>query len=164
MAFLHCVSDYPVKDNEANLLSVSYLKDKLPITVGLSDHVLGIESSLVAVSLGAKIIEKHFTLNNNFSNFRDHQISLDPKNMSKMVTSINRVEKMLGNYSKNISKNEKKNLNSMRRSIYFNLSLKKGSKIKREHLKIVRPFKKLNPNDISKVLGKKLKKMLKTLI
>ena len=92
---MHCVSDYPVKDNEANLLSVSYLKDKLPITVGLSDHVLGIESSLVAVSLGAKIIEKHFTLNNNFSNFRDHQISLDPKNMSKMVTSINRVEKML---------------------------------------------------------------------
>ena len=161
LAFLHCVSDYPVKDNEANLLSVSYLKDKLPITVGLSDHVLGIESSLVAVSLGAKIIEKHFTLNNNFSNFRDHQISLDPKNMSKMVTSINRVEKMLGNYSKNISKNEKKNLNSMRRSIYFDLSLKKGSKIKREHLKIVRPFKKLKPNDISKVLGKKIKKDVK---
>ena len=49
----------------------------------------------------------------------------------------------------------------MRRSIYFNLSLKKGSKIKREHLKIVRPFKKLNPNDISKVLGKKIKKDVK---
>ena len=158
LAFLHCVSDYPVKDKEANLLSIKYLKDKLPVTIGYSDHILGSESCLIAASLGAKIIEKHFTLNNNYSNFRDHKISLNPKDMQKMISSTRRVENMIGNYDKKISINEKKNYSSMRRSIYFDKKLKKGTILKRQDLKIVRPYKILEPNDLSKVLGKKLKK------
>jgi len=158
LAFLHCVSDYPVKDKEANLLSIKYLKDKLPVTIGYSDHILGSESCLIAASLGAKIIEKHFTLNNNFSNFRDHKISLNPKDMQQMISSTRRVENMIGNYDKKISNNEKKNYSSMRRSVYFDKKLKKGSILKRQDLKIVRPYKVLEPNDLSKVLGKKLKK------
>ena len=158
LAFLHCVSDYPVKDEEANLLSIKYLKEKLPVTIGYSDHILGSESCLIAASLGAKIIEKHFTLNNNYSNFRDHKISLNPKDMQKMISSTRRVENMIGNYDKKISINEKKNYSSMRRSIYFDKKLKKGTILKRQDLKIVRPYKILEPNDLSKVLGKKLKK------
>ena len=158
LAFLHCVSDYPVKDNEANLLSIKYLKDKLPVTIGYSDHVIGSESCLIAASLGAKIIEKHFTLNNNFSDFRDHKISLNPKNMEKMISSARRVESMLGQYYKHISKSEKKNQASMRRSIYFDKKLKKETILQRKHLKIVRPYKIIEPNNLSKILGKKLKK------
>ena len=158
LAFLHCVSDYPVKDKEANLLSIKYLKDKLPVTIGYSDHILGSESCLIAASLGAKIIEKHFTLNNNYSNFRDHKISLNPKDMEQMISSTRRVENMIGNYDKKISSNEKKNYSSMRRSVYFDKKLNKGSILKRQDLKIVRPYKVLEPNDLSKVLGKKLKK------
>lgn len=158
LAFLHCVSDYPVKDKEANLLSIKYLKDKLPVTIGYSDHILGSESCLIAASLGAKIIEKHFTLNNNYSNFRDHKISLNPKDMEQMISSTRRVENMIGNYDKKISSNEKKNYSSMRRSVYFDKKLKKGTILKRQDLKIVRPYKILEPNDLSKVLGKKLKK------
>ena len=157
LAFLHCVSDYPVKDKEANLLSIKYLKDELPVTVGYSDHVIGSESCLIAACLGAKIIEKHFTLNNNFSGFRDHKISLNPKDMQKMISSTRRVENMLGIYGKKISKNEKKNQILMRRSIYFDMKLKKDTILKRRHLKIVRPYKIIEPNSLLKILGKKLK-------
>jgi len=158
LAFLHCVSDYPVKDEEANLLSIKYLKDKLPVTIGYSDHIMGSESCLIAASLGAQIIEKHFTLDNNYSDFRDHKISLNPKDMRQMISSTRRVEDMIGKYDKKISSNEKKNYPLMRRSIYFDKRLKKGTILKRQDLKIVRPYKTLEPNDLFKVLGKKLKK------
>jgi len=158
LALLHCVSDYPVKDEEANLLSIKYLKDKLPVTIGYSDHIMGSESCLIAASLGAQIIEKHFTLDNNYSDFRDHKISLNPKDMRQMISSTRRVEDMIGKYDKKISSNEKKNYPLMRRSIYFDKRLKKGTILKRQDLKIVRPYKTLKPNDLFKVLGKKLKK------
>lgn len=161
LTFLHCVSDYPVQDNDANLLSIKYLQNKLPVTIGYSDHVIGIESCLAAVCLGAKVIEKHFTSNNNFSNFRDHKISLDPTNMKKMIVSARRIENMLGIYNKKNSVAEKVNKSNMRRSIYFKKDLQIGETLKRKHFKILRPYKNINPNDISKVIGKKLKKNVK---
>ena len=161
LSFLHCVSDYPVNDKDSNLMSIKFLNDKLPLIIGYSDHVIGFESCIVAVSLGAKILEKHFTLDNNFSKFRDHKISLNPNDMKNMVKKIRRVEQMFGDYNKKATKNEIKNLNSMRRSLYFNKSLEKGTILKKEHLKIVRPFKKLQPNDLKKFIGQKLKKSVK---
>lgn len=161
LSFLHCVSDYPVQYNEANLLSIKLLKDKLPVTIGYSDHVIGDESCIVAASFGAKIIEKHFTLKNNFSNFRDHQLSLNPDDMKKMVIKIRKVESMLGSYKKVISKRESKNFKLMRRSLYFTQDLQQGTILKKKHLKIVRPFKNFKPEDIKKFLGKKLKKNVK---
>lgn len=158
LALLHCISDYPVNDSEANLLSIKYLKDKLPVTIGYSDHVIGSESCLVAASFGAKIIEKHFTLNNYFSNFRDHLISLNPKDMRQMILSLRRVENMIGRYNKQISKSEKKNISSTRRSIYFDTNLKKGTILRNKHLKIVRPYVNFEPKDLLKILGKKINK------
>ena len=158
LALLHCISDYPVNDSEANLLSIKYLKDKLPVTIGYSDHVIGSESCLVAASFGAKIIEKHFTLDNYFSNFRDHLISLNPKDMRHMILSLRRVENMIGRYNKQISKSEKKNISSTRRSIYFDTNLKKGTILRNKHLKIVRPYVNFEPKDLLKILGKKINK------
>lgn len=152
--FLHCVSDYPVQDFEANLLSIKFLKDKYKINIGYSDHTLGIEASIVATTLGAQIIEKHFTIDKNFSNFRDHALSADTTEMTELVKSVRRVTKMLGNLEKKISHNEKKNIHLMRRSIYFKDKINKNKKILKKHLKVVRPYAQVEPNKFSEIINK----------
>lgn len=160
IAFLHCVSSYPVRDEEANLLSISFLKKKIPTTIGYSDHTIGVNASIASFVLGAKIIEKHFTLDNNFSNFRDHKISLNPKNMEYMVKSIRSIERMMGKEEKKIQISEKENFISMRRSIYTSKIIKKNDKINLSNIKVVRPYTSLFPADLKKIIGKKLKKDL----
>jgi len=158
IAFLHCVSSYPVEENHANLLSISFLRKKFPLTIGYSDHTQGFQASIAASVLGAKIIEKHFTLNNNYSSFRDHKLSLNPLDMKFLVQSIRSIESMMGVEQKIVQMNEKKNINSMRRSIYAAKILNKNSKINLKNIRIVRPFVSLGPSDIKKVIGKKVKK------
>jgi len=157
IAFLHCVSSYPTKEKEANLLSISFLKKKFPFTIGYSDHTLGIHAAIAATVIGAKIIEKHFTLDNNYSKFRDHQLSLNPVNMKHLVDSIRSVEYMMGKEQKIIQLSEKKNFSSMRRSLYLSKNISKNSKIKAKDVSIVRPFVSLEPFDFNKVVGKTAK-------
>jgi sialic acid synthase SpsE len=157
IAFLHCVSSYPVKDNEANLLSISFLKKKFPFTIGYSDHTLGIHAAIAASVLGAKIIEKHFTLDNNYSKFRDHQLSANPHNMKYLVDSIRSIEKMMGRENKFLQPSEKKVMHSMRRSLYLSKNIVKNSKINVQNVSIVRPFVSLEPADFRKVIGKTTK-------
>ena len=158
---LHCVSDYPVIDKEANLLSIRYLRDKYKINIGYSDHTLGIEASIMAVAHGAKIIEKHFTIDKNYSNFRDHKLSADPIEMFKLVQSVRKSSIMNGKYTKKITKNERKNLNSMRRSIYAKKQINKGERITLDKIKLVRPFNFFSFNKIDDVLNKKAKSIIK---
>ena len=157
IAFLHCVSSYPAEDKEANLLSISLLKKNFPFTIGYSDHTLGIHAAIAATVIGAKIIEKHFTLDNNYSKFRDHQLSLNPVNMKHLVDSIRSIEYMMGKEQKIIQPSEKKNLFSMRRSLYLSKDINKNSKIKVKDVSIVRPFVSLEPFDLNKVVGKAAK-------
>ena len=157
IAFLHCVSSYPVEDKEANLLSISFLKKKFPFTIGYSDHTLGINAAIAASVLGAKIIEKHFTLDNNYSKFRDHQLSLNPINMKYLVESIRSIESMMGKEQKVVQPSEKKNLSSMRRSLYLSRDIDKNSKIKVKDINIIRPFASLEPIDLNKIIGKTAK-------
>ena len=157
IAFLHCVSSYPAEDKEANLLSISLLKKNFPFTIGYSDHTLGIHAAIAATVIGAKIIEKHFTLDNNYSKFRDHQLSLNPVNMKHLVDSIRSIEYMMGKEQKIIQPSEKKNLFSMRRSLYLSKNINKNSKIKVIDVSIVRPFVSLEPFDLNKVIGKTAK-------
>ena len=161
LSLFHCVSDYPVSFEEANLLSIKFLKEKFPITIGYSDHTIGKEASLLAVSLGAKIIEKHFTLSNNFSKFRDHKISLNPRDMEQLVSSIRKAELMLGNESKKIQRGESKNLHLIRRSIYAAGNFHKNTIIKNNMIKILRPASFYQPNDIKKILNKRIKSRIK---
>jgi len=161
LCLFHCVSDYPVSDEQANLLSIKFLKDKLSLEIGYSDHTIGIEAPILAISLGAKIIEKHFTLDNNFSKFRDHKISLNPNDMKQLVTSIRKAESMLGLLEKKIQKCEEKNLINVRRSIYANYDINKNSILNNEIIKIIRPANFYKPNDINKILNKKIKKNIK---
>ena len=157
IAFLHCVSSYPAEDKEANLLSISLLKKNFPFTIGYSDHTLGIHAAIAATVIGAKIIEKHFTLDNNYSKFRDHQLSLNPINMKYLVESIRSIESMMGKEQKIVQHSEKKNLFSMRRSLYLSKDINKNSKIKVKDVSIVRPFVSLEPSDLNKVVGKAAK-------
>jgi sialic acid synthase SpsE len=161
LSLFHCVSDYPVSFEEANLLSIKFLKEKLPLMIGYSDHTIGKEASLLAVSLGAKIIEKHFTLSNNFSKFRDHKISLNPRDMEQLVSSIRKAELMLGNESKEIQRGESRNLHLIRRSIYAAGNFQKNSIIKNNMIKILRPASFYQPNDIKKILNKRIKSRIK---
>ena len=157
IAFLHCVSSYPVIDEEANLLSIRFLEKKFPYTIGYSDHTVGINAAIAASVIGAKIIEKHFTLDNNYSKFRDHQLSLNPQNMKNLVETIRSIESMMGKERKVIQPSEKKNIFLMRRSLYLSKYKSKNSKINFEDISIVRPFAALDPTSINKVVGKTTK-------
>jgi len=95
LALLHCVSEYPTPDDRASLRYLEALGKWQDVTVGYSDHTLGIEAAVMAVGLGARIVEKHFTLNKNRTSFRDHALSADPQDFQEMVRRIRRAEAFL---------------------------------------------------------------------
>ncbi len=160
LCIMHCVSAYPASNAKINLNSITYLKKKFPnVTIGYSDHTMGYKISCLSYVLGAEIIEKHFTLSNNFSNFRDHKISLNPKSFKKFVKEINNLRNILGNLDKQLNEEEKGNQETMRRKIVSNKNLKKGYKIKNNDLLIVRSQEPgIFISEINKVIGKKLNK------
>jgi len=161
IAFLHCVTSYPVDSKFANLNSINFLKDKLNFTIGYSDHTLGNDAALVSTSMGAKIIEKHFTIDKNFSNFRDHLLSADFKELSDMVKKIRKIELLKGNYEKKIQKCEKIFLNSVRRAAFAKNHINSGEKLTFKNIKFLRNNNSGNFFNIDKIIGKKLIKPVK---
>ena len=161
LSILHCVSSYPVEKQNANLLAIKTLKKKfVSCNVGYSDHTVGITACIAAAALGAKIIEKHFTLDKNYSNFRDHKISANPKEFKDLSDQIKLISLMLGDGKKKISKAEKNNIKSMRRSIAVNQNFIKGQKIEKEQLIWLRPESSYKPGEEKIILNKVLKKNL----
>ena len=158
ISYLHCVSSYPVNDKDANLKSISLLIKKFKNSIGYSDHTLGNEACLAAVALGAKIIEKHFTLNKNFSKFRDHALSADFKDLRQLVKSIRKIENQLGTERKIVLPSEKKIIGSARRGIYASKKIKCGDKISLDNIKFLRPAKNKKYYNLNKILNKKCKK------
>jgi sialic acid synthase SpsE len=163
LAFLHCVSSYPVPANEANLLCIRTIANEFPdVTVGYSDHTEGIEAATYSAVLGARIIEKHFTLDRNFSDFRDHKLSCDPRQMTKLVKDIRKVEILLGDGVKRTQPTEIASATSMRRSIAYARDLQPGAILKPQDLIWVRPGDGSPPGDeykfINRILCHKVKK------
>ena len=162
LAFLHCVSSYPTEIKDLNLGSILFLKDKFKnCFIGYSDHSIGIDACIYASVLGAKIIEKHFTLNHNFSKFKDHTLSANPKELKEMVKKIRNVKTIIGLNAKKINEQEKKNILAMRRSISIDKDLDKGQLIKKKDLVMRRPGSGYDYIKIKKFLGKKLKYTVK---
>ena len=158
IALLHCVTSYPVEDRFANLRSVEYLIKNSKLTIGYSDHTLGNDACLAAVAMGAKVIEKHFTINKKFSKFRDHALSADYTDLKNIVSRIRKVEKQLGRFNKEIQKPEKKLINIVRRAVYADRDIFTGEKISIKNVKFLRPSLTSNFFYLKKIIGRKIKK------
>ena len=156
MAMLHCVTNYPVQVKEANLLAIKTLQEKLGVTVGYSDHTLGIEAAVLSVALGARIIEKHFTISKTHSEFRDHQLSADPRDMAELVKRVKEAQLLLGDGEKRPQKSEQASMNAVHRSIMAARDLSRGSIIHWEDLIWLRPGEGLAPGNEEILVGKKL--------
>ncbi len=154
---LHCHSDYPSKPENLNLRSINLLKKKLGIRVGYSDHSLGIEAPVIAVAYGANIIEKHLTLNKNYSG-PDHKASMEPRDFKKMVQAIRISELMLGSSIKKPSIIELKNRKLVRKSIVAIKNIKKGDRFSQNNISTKRPAYGKSPMYFDFYLKKRAKK------
>jgi sialic acid synthase SpsE len=103
---MHCVTQYPCKDEEANLRAILTLQNEFKLPVGYSDHTVGIDACLTAFILGAEVIEKHFTFDKNCPEGTDHIISMTDVELKELVTKINKIELLLGDGVKEPSKGE----------------------------------------------------------
>tara|TARA_B110000211_G_C14014537_1_gene524763 strand:+ start:5 stop:1027 length:1023 start_codon:yes stop_codon:yes gene_type:complete len=154
---LHCNTEYPTPMIDVNLKAMLTIKDKLGVSIGYSDHTLGIEVPIAAVALGAKVIEKHFTLDRNLKG-PDHKASLEPNELKEMVNSIRNIEKAIsGNGIKEASTSEKKNIQIARKSIHMNRALSSGSIINEEDIISLRPGDGICSMNWEKIIGKKVK-------
>ena len=154
---MHCVSTYPTKTEDANLNVMDRYKSEFGLTVGYSDHTQGIESSLAAVALGAKVLEKHITLDKKLPG-PDHKASVNPEELKKMVEGIRKISIALGSGVKKVSSSERKNITIARTSIVASKFIKKGEKFTNKNLTIKRPGNGISPMKLFKVIGKIAKK------
>jgi N-acetylneuraminate synthase/N,N'-diacetyllegionaminate synthase len=157
IVLLHCVSDYPAKVEEVNLMVMETLRRTFNLPIGFSDHTLGITVPIAAAALGASIIEKHFTLDRKLPG-PDHKASLEPSELKEMVAHIREVEKALGNRIKRPTKSEEAMKNDIRRSIVARINIPRGRVITMEMLELKRPGTGLGPRYLKKVIGKRAKK------
>lgn len=153
---LHCTSNYPAEYNDVNLKAMITLKNSFQIPVGYSDHTLGIEVPIAAVSLGARIIEKHFTLDKTMPG-PDHKASLEPAELKQMTISIRNIEKALGDGIKKCTKSEENVKKIARKSIVAASYIPKGTVIEENMLTIKRPGIGIPPKFIDYLIGKKAK-------
>jgi N,N'-diacetyllegionaminate synthase len=154
---MQCTSVYPAPYDEINLNTIATLRNTFKLNIGFSDHSLGVQASIAAVALGAKVIEKHLTLNKKFKG-PDHKTSLDPNEFKFMVKSIRIVEKVLGNRIKQITKSERKNIYVVRKSIVALTKIKKNERFSNFNITCKRPGTGISPLFFKKLIGKKSKK------
>lgn len=150
---LHCNTEYPTPMEDVNLNAMNTIKEMLSVEVGYSDHTIGIEIPIAAVAMGAKVIEKHFTLNKSMEG-PDHKASLEPNELKEMVKSIRNIENALGNGIKEPSKSEIKNLFIARKSIVASRLIKKGEKFTEDNLTSKRPGNGISPMRWKDIIGK----------
>jgi N-acetylneuraminate synthase len=154
VTLLHCTSQYPTLNNDINLKAISTLKSKFNLKVGYSDHSEGILIASNAVSLGAELIEKHFTLDKDLPG-PDHKSSLDPFQLDELVKTIRTTEEFLGDGVKAARKSENENLIVSRKSIVASKEIRKGEIFTEENLTFKRPGSGINPMKFWKILNKK---------
>ena len=152
IAILHCVSGYPTDPKDMNLTTIPDLAGRFKVVTGLSDHTLGITTSIAAVALGASIIEKHLTLNRSEGG-PDAGFSLEPKEFKELVQSVRTVEAALGKPTYDVVGSESRN-KVFRRSLFVVADLEKGEKITRENVQSIRPGYGLETKFLKSVLGK----------
>ena len=159
---LHANSEYPTKNiQDINLNVIKTLKKKFNINkVGYSDHTIYREVPIISVALGAKVIEKHFTINKKMKG-PDHKASLSPLELIQAVKDVKMTNLLLGSYQKKPSQSEKKNIKVIRKSLIAKTKIKKGDILNDQNIIFKRPQLQNNAELYFKVLGKKSKKNFK---
>jgi len=156
---LHCISDYPLKPEDAHLQNLVILKEKFPkVNIGFSNHYVGVELDIAAACLGSVIFEKHITLNRNDTNIAEHFFSLEPEEFKDFVNWIRIIEKDLNNKKFDRSTKEIRNKNKYRRSLFYKNDIKTGVKIKISDLLFVRPATGIDYETFRYLKNKTLKK------
>ncbi len=153
---LHCVSNYPSQYEEMNLACLAGLRQRFELPVGLSDHTLDNLSAVVAASLGAVMIEKHFTLDRKMPG-ADQSISMQPEDLRKLKSDILNVAKILGEEKKEIQESEIPVKQSARRSLVARVDIPAGTPLEPTMLACKRPGTGIPPNELDRVLGKSAK-------
>ncbi len=157
LALLHCVCAYPVPEEQAGLAAVAAMARALSCTVGYSDHTLGLDAAVLAVAAGARVIEKHFTVNKQHSEFRDHQLSADPADLRALVGRIRQAERLLGPPGKVLQPCEQGMVGAVRRSLAARRDLPAGHRLTWDDLAWLRPGSGLPPGQEAAVVGKALR-------
>lgn len=157
ITILHCTTNYPCPYEEVNLKAMLTLKEAYKLPVGYSDHTLGIEVPIAAVTMGATVIEKHFTLDKNMEG-PDHKASLEPNELEAMVIAIRNIEKSLGNGLKKPNRSEIDIMKVARKSIVASKSIKMGEIFTESNITIKRPGTGISPMRWEEVIGRKAKK------
>ena len=154
ISILHCNTEYPTPFSDVNLKAMLHIQKQFGTEIGYSDHTLGIEVPIAAVALGAKVIEKHFTLDKTMEG-PDHKASLEPEELKAMVSGIRNIEKSIeGDGLKKPSKSETKNIEIARKSIVAKKDIGKGEVFSEENITIKRPGNGISPMKWDEVIGK----------
>ena len=149
---LHCNTDYPTVYEDVNLNSMLTIKNELGVKIGYSDHTEGVEVSVAAVALGARIIEKHFTLDKNLPG-PDHKASLNPLELKTLVSQVRNIEKALGSFEKKPSTGEFKNMLIARKSLVAKQAIRKGDLFSMNNIGVKRPGNGISPMKWYEVVG-----------
>lgn len=149
---LHCNTEYPTPMCDVNLRAMDDLRRSLGVEVGYSDHTKGIEVPIAAVALGARVIEKHFTLDKTMEG-PDHKASLEPDELKAMVDAIRNIEQALGDGHKHVSPSERKNMDIARKSIVAARDIRKGEVLTEENITTKRPGNGISPMRWDSVIG-----------
>lgn len=157
VVLLHCVTSYPARIEDANLRTIVTLRNKFKLPVGFSDHTLSIAVPVAAATLGAVLIEKHFTLDKNLPG-PDHRASLEPDQLREMIAAIRDVEKALGTGRRKLTKDEQKIKNLVRRSVVARVNIPRGKVITERMLDTKRPGTGIDPRHINLIVGKRAKR------
>ena len=154
IAILHCVADYPANPENANLDALITMKNKYQVPIGYSDNGESTIVDEVAVSLGADIIEKHFTLDKKMEG-PDHSFSILPSDMKQLITKFRLIEKMKGHGEKIPNDSEKNNKIAIRKSITCSKFIKNGENLSINNIAVKRPGNGIEPKFWSEIIGKK---------
>jgi len=160
LILLHCTSNYPTAYEDVNLRAMLTMQEAFKLPVGYSDHTIGIEVPIAAVTLGAKVIEKHFTLDRKMEG-PDHRASLEPNQLKLMVKSIRNIEKAMGDGIKRCSKSEENTKSVARKSIVAGRDINKGEVITIKDISFKRPEFGLKPKYINLIIDKKARRNIK---
>ncbi len=159
---LHCITAYPTPPEDVNLKAINTIAKHFQVMSGYSDHTEGFHFSLAAVALGAKVIEKHITLDFDVPNAQDWKVSCGVHNLSEMVMQIRDIEKGLGDGQKKVAVSEEQSILWARKSIVAARGIATGETITEQMLAYKRPGTGIAPNEIYNVVGKKAKKPIRS--